>query len=398
MLKKRVGIITWVACVIGIANFSFIGAAAAYSNEVSEECTDERRYTFSWSKLDACGMKPRGGTSKGAEIELDPKPNPGWIALQDPELSEFERDRQAILAMAGPYRVSFDFLETMGFTAEYSPSQPYQSWGTEYVYVVEDSGDFISLQHIMVMVFEQPQGELSEPMVMKHWRQDWQFEQTDLFEYRGHHIWQKQSYSEDQMRGKWTQSVYQVDDSPRYQAFGKWQHNANYSQWTSSLTARPLPRRERSIRDDYHVLEGTNSHIVLPSGWVQEEHNNKLVLSDNHQPHALTPYLAREVGIARYERIIKHDFGPGIKYWQNTSKYWHDVRSVWQQLMMQHEAIKIHKQVDSEWMFMPFFQRAADVETSESYDSQDEQGKIAELIERFIQVCNVKQDTISCDE
>lgn len=66
--------------------------------------------------------------------------------------------------------------------------------------------------------------------------------------------------------------------------------------------------------------------------------------------------------------------------------------------MMQHEAIKIHKQVDSEWMFMPFFQRAADVETSESYDSQDEQGKIAELIERFIQVCNVKQDTISCDE
>lgn len=94
MLKKRVGIITWVACVIGIANFSFIGAAAAYSNEVSEECTDERRYTFSWSKLDACGMKPRGGTSKGAEIELDPKPNPAGLhskILSYPSLKETGR-------------------------------------------------------------------------------------------------------------------------------------------------------------------------------------------------------------------------------------------------------------------------------------------------------------------
>ncbi len=49
---------------------------------------------------------------------------------------------------------SFEFLETVGFTETHKPARPYQSWGTEFVYVVEDKGDFISLQHILVMYFE----------------------------------------------------------------------------------------------------------------------------------------------------------------------------------------------------------------------------------------------------
>ena len=49
------------------------------------------------------------------------------------------------------YRVYFDFMETMGFVDDYVPAQPYQSWATEYVKVIEDEKDFISLQHITVM-------------------------------------------------------------------------------------------------------------------------------------------------------------------------------------------------------------------------------------------------------
>lgn len=48
---------------------------------------------------------------------------------------------------------------------------------------------------------------------------------------------------------------------------------------TSGETWRPLPRRELSERDGYDVLIGTNTHIVLPTGWVQEEHNVKAVLA-----------------------------------------------------------------------------------------------------------------------
>ena len=61
------------------------------------------RYTFSWP-LDTEALKPRGGTTRGPAVVLDREPSPAWQALQQPGLSARERDRRAILAMAGTYR------------------------------------------------------------------------------------------------------------------------------------------------------------------------------------------------------------------------------------------------------------------------------------------------------
>ena len=179
------------------------------------DCPGERFYTFSWPALKECGFVPRGGTSKGTPVTLDTQPHPGWLQLQDPKLSAFERDRQAILAMAGPYRTTFDFLETVGYVPGFKPDKPYQSWGTEYVYVVEDKKDFISLQHIMVMFFQQGE-EMVGPMVMKHWRQDWQYQKRDLLVYAGNDTWKHEKLTRSEAKGTWTQAVFQVDDSPRY--------------------------------------------------------------------------------------------------------------------------------------------------------------------------------------
>ena len=76
-----------------------------------------------------------------------------------------ERDRRAILAMAGEYRVTFDFLEIAPFTAQDEPNAPYQSWGTEKIYVDDDDGKSISLVHILEMRVMQEDGSVSEPMV-----------------------------------------------------------------------------------------------------------------------------------------------------------------------------------------------------------------------------------------
>ena len=65
--------------------------------------------------------------------------------------------------MAGEYQASFDFIETIGFEDGYVPKAPYQSWGTEFIFVVEDRGSFISLQHILVMIVQMPDGLMSEP-------------------------------------------------------------------------------------------------------------------------------------------------------------------------------------------------------------------------------------------
>jgi hypothetical protein len=157
----------------------------AEATKKEEKCASTSQYTFSWNLSEICDMQPRGGTSRGTKIVLDEQPHEGWLAIQAENLSWFEKDRRAILAMAGPYRVSFDFLETMGFVNNYIPSKPYQSWGTEYVYVAQDTGDYISLQHIMVMSFVDDDGVSSAPMVMKHWRHDWQYQKPFMFEYAG---------------------------------------------------------------------------------------------------------------------------------------------------------------------------------------------------------------------
>ncbi|MFN2329630.1 MAG: DUF6607 family protein, partial [Chromatocurvus sp.] len=143
--------------------------------------SESRRYTFSWLFTDDAAMKPRGGTTTGPDVTLASEPSAAWKALQEEGIDAQERDRRAILAMAGAYRI-----ETIGFAEGYQPSSPYQSWGTEYVYVVEDRPEFISLQHILVMTIELEDGTLSDPIVMKHWRQDWTWQDRDLQRYAGH--------------------------------------------------------------------------------------------------------------------------------------------------------------------------------------------------------------------
>ncbi|NQX90350.1 MAG: hypothetical protein HRT77_17040, partial [Halioglobus sp.] len=216
-------------------------SAYAYDGpEKSPEPVDSRRqFTFAWPFLPGANMAPRGGSTVGEEVALVVEPSPAWIELQAPGLSAKERDRKAILAMAGAYRASFDFIETVGFTVGYEPDVPYQSWGTEYIYVVADTPDFISLQHIMVIQIAATKDNPSSEMVIKHWRQDWRYQPDTYVVFNGHRQWQRKTLSQDVAQGRWVQSVYQVDDSPRYAAVGRWQHNANYSSWTSEETWRP---------------------------------------------------------------------------------------------------------------------------------------------------------------
>ncbi|MGD9850580.1 MAG: DUF6607 family protein [Nitrospirales bacterium] len=158
---------------------------------------------------------------------------------------KFQRDRRAILAMAGNYRVTFDFRETVSFVEGYQLKKPYEADGHDIVRVIRDDGDVISLQHILVV-----DGIWEDQMPIKHWRQDWVYEPSQLFEYVGRHVWRTHQLDEAERRGNWAQLVYQVDDSPRYAAVAAWAHRHGESSWTSPATWRPLPRRERTKRDD----------------------------------------------------------------------------------------------------------------------------------------------------
>jgi hypothetical protein len=335
------------------------------------------QFIFAWP-LDEKAMKPRGATTRGAPVTLDTAPGEAWRRLREPGITDLERDRRAILAMAGPYRVSFDFLEVVRYDPSLKPDAPYQSWGTEYVYVAEDRPDFIALQHVLVMRMQMEGGKTSEPMVVRHWRQEWRYEASSLLAYEGANTWARRDVPSSERKGAWVQSVLQVDDSPRYAARGHWQHAGGVSTWISDDTWRPLPRREFSVRKDYDVLVGTNRHTVTPTGWVQEENNLKVVSATRQQ-------LAREYGVARYERIRDYDFSAGDNYYRRTEPFWAEVRAAWRELEQARGRFTMRAQPDQGQLFIPFFDYAQKLADGAAFNSEDARAFIRRtLADRYL--------------
>jgi hypothetical protein len=255
--------------------------------------------------------------------------------------------------MAGGYRVNFDFLEIASFTGNGERPRPYQSWGTEKVYVDIDEPRHISLVHILDMRVVGDDGKVGESMVTKHWRQDWFYEPAEVIEYDKGTRWVKRKLSGAGRKGQWVQQVYQVDEAPRYGGIGRWEHNAAFSSWISGDTARPLPRREWSVRKDYGLLRGTNRHTVLPAGWLQEENNLKDTAGAGS-----APFVGREYGVARYERLKSGDFAGADSYYKATRPFWDEVMQQWQNYWSKSAALTLKAQSDQSGDFAKLFELA----------------------------------------
>ncbi len=242
---------------------------------------------------------------------------PAASALAE-ESGAFQRDRAAILAMTGRYRVTFSFAETVAFQPGYVLAEPQVSQGSELVLLAEDAGRVIELQHILVVG--------GGRHVVKHWRQRWEYEPSDLLEHRGERAFARRPVAPDEARGAWSQSVFEVDDAPRYGGLGRWRHDAGASSWESHETWRPLPRREYTKRSDYQVLGCRNRHTLAAGGWVHEQDNVKLKLGPTG-PQA----LAREAGLNRYNLAPDLDLTAAETYWKATRDFWGEVRAAWRE-------------------------------------------------------------------
>lgn len=149
---------------------------------------------------------------------------PDAAVVSQTDQAQFQADRDAILAMAGNYKVTFDFLETVPFVEGYEPNERYISGGHEVVRVIEDTGHFISLQHILVV------GGPDQKFPVKHWRQDWSYEPAKVLTFIGGNAWALREVPASERAGTWSQTVYQVDDSPRYGAVAAWSHENGISE------------------------------------------------------------------------------------------------------------------------------------------------------------------------
>jgi len=229
-------------------------------------------------------------------------------------------DREAILAMAGEYVVTFAFDETVALEAGYERKPPKRSGASEVVIVVENEPDHIVLQHLLLV------GSGDGARVIKHWRQDWTYQAEQRLEFLDDQTWRQVDLDPALTAGAWTQCVFEVSDAPRYCGTGRWNHRYGNATWTSDRSWRPLPRREYTTRDDYTALNVENRHTITPEGWTHEQDNSK-VLRINGQTEAV---LVREFGFNNYIRTDETDFSAAYDYWEDTRDYWAQVRRTWQ--------------------------------------------------------------------
>lgn len=240
----------------------------------------------------------------------------------------FDCDRRAILAMQGEYHVSFNFNETVVLKPGYQRKAPKHSTGFETVLLIEDTGKRISLQHILVT---------NSGNIVKHWRQDWVYESPTNWQFVGNQRFEQHTRNADEVPGTWTQSIYEVNDAPRYSGSGRWNHKYGISTWTSGRGWRPLPRREYSTRSDYHLLSARNRHTITPQGWTHEQDNTKVIRAEDNTD----TLLVRETGFNEYRRIKNYDFSDALAYWRATAPFWAHVRALWNEKLARYGSIKL---------------------------------------------------------
>ncbi len=247
-------------------------------------------------------------------------------------------DRAAILAMVGAFEVSFRFEETVAVDDGYELTEPYNESATELVTVIADEGDYISLQHVLVV-----DAGSGDPIIVKHWRQDWRYQDTDVLAYVGHSTWQHDHRDADAVQGSWTQAVFQTTDAPRYEAVGRWTHLGENSSWESEITWRPLPRRERQ-RKDYDVVQCRNRHTITPSGWVHEQDNQKLAIDGDGAQRLI---VAHESGLNTYTRVSEDAVSHAHAYWSEHAETWAMIRDAWEPVM-QRDRFTLQKTADGQ--------------------------------------------------
>jgi hypothetical protein len=249
------------------------------------------------------------------------------------EQAAFEADRADILAMAGDFKVRFDMQEATPWQAGYTPLERKISGGHESVRVIEDTGRKIVLQHLLVV--EQD----GESHVIKHWRQDWEYEPDKVLVYSDTNEWSWQPLDERARNGRWSQTVYQVDDSPRYASYGEFETQGGIRRWRSNWTWRPLARRDAIRGPVYDRYYGINRHQPTPNGWIHWQDNMKMGQFDG----TLRP-VVQEYVLNTYTRFSDYDTGAADDYWAATKGYWAAIRAEWDQIATTKGGIAIQEE------------------------------------------------------
>lgn len=265
----------------------------------------------------------------------------GWAFAQN------QQDVQSIKAMTGCYQVTFNFAETFSPNKEYEKKKNYKSGGLEWVTVADETPGKIALQHILIV---NPKGE-GKDAIVKHWRQDWLYENTDLYVFDKENKWKYKKLNPNEVKGQWTQIVYQVDDAPRYSGSGSWVHIDGKNYWESNADA-PLPRREYTTRNDYNVLNRNNRHEIYSWGWLHNQDNKKLLRTDGQEDQV----ISEEKGLEYYKKVEDGKCTIAQNYWKEYAPLWKAVRTTWDERLAKKANLEVKKDTKDTYLYEPLME------------------------------------------
>lgn len=284
--------------------------------------------------------------------------------------NKFEQDRNAIKALAGFYKVTFNYAETFSPNDDYKFHDRHRSSAKEIAIIVEDSPKKIVIQHLLVM--------RGDSMIIKHWREDWTYEDSKILAFDKEDTWKNVTLKPEEVKGKWTQKVFQVDDSPRYQAIGSWVHVDGRSQWLS-YSDSPLPRREHTERSDYNVLNRRNFVYLTPTGWMFEQDNKKIVRT----PGEKDKMIAQEKGLEEFVKTDPKSFAYSQEWWKKNESFWKDARDIWDNVFATNAIIKLAPKVDNKLLYERFFATSAQ-SVKEQWTSAKNKEEITKIINAYL--------------
>lgn len=293
--------------------------------------------------------------------------NIAYKEVVDAKITKKNLERELIKSLSGNYRVTFRFAETFSPINNYSYFDRKFSAAKEIAHIIEETEDKISIQHFLFV---------GKGTLIKHWRQDWIYENREFLTLIKDHEWKKTKLTSEQAKGTWTQKVYQVDDCPRYEGYGTWVHVDGRHFWQSTTDA-PLPRREISIRSDYNVLK-RHSHIeIFANGdWVLDQDNEKISRSVEKEEDTL---ICLEKGLENFTRK-DYDASAALEWWKEQEAFWADVREIWAEIISNQSSITV---TEDEKLYMGQFE-LADKFSGDKYDKVKAKKAIKDLLANHV--------------
>ena len=247
-----------------------------------------------------------------------------------------EQGKKIIDKLCGCFQVDFRYAETFSPNPDYKYHDREETGGTaELALPIEVTDKKIVIQHLLVV---------GQNTVVKHWREEWSYENPVIWKYKGDRVWVKETLPAADVKGKWTQTVWEVADEPRYQGYSQFVDLDGKVIWQNTTDA-PLPRREYSVRNDYNILKRTNRLNITDSGYLHEQDNQKIIRNGSTDK-----LLVEEKGHNIYKRIDEKECAAAKEYWEKNADYWGRVRKVWADYINTHNSVSLKNKIDDKFL------------------------------------------------